>query len=521
VPSARDAAFEELTLEERWPSVYAELLDIRRVLEKRFGCVCDFEFTVEDGRLYILGVRKAKRTRVANLRFALQFFEEGVIGLSEALARIDASDILEFVRPAIANLDQLDLLGRGLPASPGAAVGRVVTSREEATSLAQHGEDVIYVRAELEPEDIEAMSLCRAVLTARGGMTSHAAVVSRGMGIPCVAGFSDLALPMDGAGRAMIEGRALGSDDWMTIDGTSGSVYLGRGEAAVPSWRKIPELRSLAGIVDAAVLDDSLDHRVIGKAWQFRDFFAHAVMPVEEHTSKRSVRVGRSISFDAPSYSHLAKTSDSLHEVLSGDRDWCRRILLGLSATMSRVLAGRLGLGNHHLYFRPLWDPNTEAAECTCQLVGFEFFDVNRYIRHLPDIGELTFLLRIKLEGEGDRWFLDVTNPRGEGLVAGLGHIAAFMLLVNGAEVSFADLPALYSILRRREYFWNWYAANHTSYEQLRDCLSSVSKGAPPETRHAIYCQELGLLDPDGTPTRAGRCMLGQEERERTYAYWR
>ena len=103
MPSARDAAFEELTLEERWPSVYAELLDIRRVLEKRFGCVCDFEFTVEDGRLYILGVRKAKRTRVANLRFALQFFEEGVIGLSEALARIDASDILEFVRPAIAH----------------------------------------------------------------------------------------------------------------------------------------------------------------------------------------------------------------------------------------------------------------------------------------------------------------------------------------------------------------------------------------------------------------------------------
>ncbi|HJP57669.1 MAG TPA: pyruvate, phosphate dikinase [Gemmatimonadales bacterium] len=215
------------------PDAYAELERTARTLERHFRDMQDMEFTIERGKLYMLQTRRGQRAGHAAVRIACEMVDEGLITEEEAIARVPPNDLNQLLHPTIDQSSRLDLLATGLPASPGAASGAVVFDADRAAELAAGGEAVILVRRETSPEDFHGMVAARAVLTARGGMTSHAAVVARGMGKPCVAGADALQVDED-AGCVRVGGRVLNRGDWITVDGSSGKVYAGRAALVPP-----------------------------------------------------------------------------------------------------------------------------------------------------------------------------------------------------------------------------------------------------------------------------------------------
>jgi pyruvate,orthophosphate dikinase len=213
-------------MEEVMPEVLTELHKVRRTLEDHYRDMQDIEFTVQRGKLWMLQTRTGKRTAQAALKIAVSLVEEGVIDREEAIRRIEPGSLDQLLHPMLDPSAKTTVLARGLPASPGAASGKVVFSADEAESFAARGEAVILVRIETSPEDIHGMHAARGVLTTRGGMTSHAAVVARGMGRPCVAGAGDLRIDYEArtmAARATL----VKAGDIITIDGSTGEVMVG------------------------------------------------------------------------------------------------------------------------------------------------------------------------------------------------------------------------------------------------------------------------------------------------------
>ena len=223
---ADELGSDDAPLEEAMPAVYTELVGVAEKLEAHYRDMQDLEFTVEDGRLYMLQTRTGKRTAAAALKIAIDMAREGVLNHEEAVLRLEPSQLDQLLHPAIASDAVRDVVVRGLPASPGAAVGKVVFDSDAAAKMADAGEDVILVRVETSPEDIHGMHASRAIVTARGGMTSHAAVVARGMGRPCVCGAGGLVIDTE-AGEFRFAGRAIKEGDVITVDGAAGEVLAG------------------------------------------------------------------------------------------------------------------------------------------------------------------------------------------------------------------------------------------------------------------------------------------------------
>jgi pyruvate,orthophosphate dikinase len=209
------------------PDVYAQLEEVSATLERHFRDVQDIEFTVQDRVLYLLQTRTGKRTAPAAIRIAVEMVQEGLIDEREALQRVEPAQIDQLLHPMIDPQADLVVLGQGLPASPGAASGRIVFTAEEAVRRHEGGERVLLVRNETSPEDIRGMYAAQGILTARGGMTSHAAVVARGMGRSCVVGCRTLVLN-ESAGYIRIGDQEVRASDFLTIDGSTGQVIRGQ-----------------------------------------------------------------------------------------------------------------------------------------------------------------------------------------------------------------------------------------------------------------------------------------------------
>ena len=208
------------------PDAFEHLMETMRSLEAHYRDVQDIEFTVEDGRLYLLQTRSAKRTAAAALKSAVDMVEEELISREDAVARIDAGQLDQLLHPMIDPAASVDVIAQGLNASPGAASGQIVFDADTAAERGSNGDDVILVRWETTPDDIHGMIAAKGILTAHGGMTSHAAVVARGMGKPCVAGCEALSVDVK-ARKASLNGHDLGEGDLLTIDGGTGRVILG------------------------------------------------------------------------------------------------------------------------------------------------------------------------------------------------------------------------------------------------------------------------------------------------------
>jgi len=220
------AGAKPLSMEEAMPGAYGELARVFDLLELHYKDMQDIEFTVEQGKLWMLQTRSGKRTAKAALKMAVDMTNEGLIDEETAVRRIDPMALDQLLHPTLDPKAARDVLTRGLPASPGAATGMVVLDADSAEHRAQMGENVILVRVETSPEDIHGMHAAKGVLTARGGMTSHAAVVARGMGRPCVSGASGLSIDM-ASRTARMGNRAIKEGDIITLDGSTGDVMLG------------------------------------------------------------------------------------------------------------------------------------------------------------------------------------------------------------------------------------------------------------------------------------------------------
>ena len=217
------------SLEELMPALYQELLHAETTLENHFKDMQDLEFTIQEGRLWMLQTRNGKRTGAAMVRIAMEMLQQGMIDEKTALQRVSPDRLNDLLHPVFdpAALKAAQVVARGLPASPGAASGQIVFFADEADAWAQQGKAVILVRQETSPEDLRGMSVAQGILTARGGMTSHAAVVARGMGKCCVSGAG--AVHVDYKARTMtIDGRRFDEGDWLSLNGSTGEVFAGR-----------------------------------------------------------------------------------------------------------------------------------------------------------------------------------------------------------------------------------------------------------------------------------------------------
>ncbi|TML47410.1 MAG: pyruvate, phosphate dikinase [Actinobacteria bacterium] len=258
-------------MRERMPEAFAQLIETLDRLESHYRDVQDVEFTVEEGELYLLQTRTGKRTAAAALRIAVEMVEEGLIDREEAVARIDPSQLDQLLHPMIDPKAKIEIAARGLNASPGAASGAIVLDADTAEERGKSGEDVILVRWETTPDDIHGLIQARGVLTAHGGMTSHAAVVARGMGKPCVAGCEALSIDFP-AGTVTLGDVQLSAGDVITIDGGKGTVMIGAVQLVPPaidenfgtvlSWAD--ELRRLRVRANADTPEDAAKAREFG-----------------------------------------------------------------------------------------------------------------------------------------------------------------------------------------------------------------------------------------------------------------
>jgi pyruvate, orthophosphate dikinase len=221
-----EAKVAALSMEEAMPETYAELARVFNILETHYRDMQDIEFTVQQGKLWMLQTRSGKRTAKAALKIAVDMAQEKLISEEEAILRVDANALDQLLHPTLDPKAARDIFTKGLPASPGAASGIVVFTSDEAEKMAASGKAVILCRVETSPEDIHGMHAARGILTARGGMTSHAAVVARGMGRPCVSGAGGLAMDLK-LGLMRCAGREIRAGDMITIDGSTGDVMFG------------------------------------------------------------------------------------------------------------------------------------------------------------------------------------------------------------------------------------------------------------------------------------------------------
>jgi len=219
------------------PKVYEELIKIVTLLEKHYRDVQDYEFTIEKGKLYLLQTRTGKRTAQAALKIAVDMVEEGIINKEEAILRVEPNQLNQLLHRRIDPKAKVEVIAKGLPASPGAAYGKVVFTADEAEELGKKGERVILVRTETTPDDIHGMVEAQGVLTSRGGMTSHAAVVARGMGKACVAGCSVLNIDAKKE-KISVNDLVIKKDEFITIDGGTGEVFLGKVPTIEPKMSK-------------------------------------------------------------------------------------------------------------------------------------------------------------------------------------------------------------------------------------------------------------------------------------------
>ncbi|MDR1360713.1 MAG: pyruvate, phosphate dikinase, partial [Rickettsiales bacterium] len=226
-PMAKDDSG-RVSLEEAMPVVYKELCDVREKLERHYKDMQDMEFTIEHKKLWMLQCRNGKRTAAAAVRMAVEMESEGLLTKEEAIMRVGADQLNHLLHPMLDPKADKVVIATGLPASPGAAVGQAVFNAEDAEKWAADGKKVMLIRVETSPEDIAGMNAAQGVITARGGMTSHAAVVARGMGKPCVSGSADIKINYEEKTLKTTSGAVIREGDWVSIDGAKGQIIEGK-----------------------------------------------------------------------------------------------------------------------------------------------------------------------------------------------------------------------------------------------------------------------------------------------------
>ncbi|MCL7412123.1 MAG: pyruvate, phosphate dikinase [ANME-2 cluster archaeon] len=297
-------------LKREMPDVYDQLDDIKERLEHHFKEMEDIEFTFQQGKLYMLQTRTGKRTAAAAVKIATDMFNEGLITKEEALLKVEPEQLDQLLHPMIDPNEKVKSIAKGLPASPGAAVGKVVFTAERAEEMAQAGEKVILVRNETSPEDIGGMHVSQGILTVRGGMTSHAAVVARGMGKCCVAGCGAIQIDEE-RGQFSVNGHTVSENEYITLNGSTGEVILGQVKLITPEISRemetilewADEVRTLGVRTNADTPKDSRTARDfgaegIGLCRTEHMFFGDERIPIVQEMILANTEEGRKVALD-------------------------------------------------------------------------------------------------------------------------------------------------------------------------------------------------------------------------------
>ncbi len=320
------------SLEEKWPNLYKELVDVRNNLEAHYKDMQDMEFTIEHGKLWMLQCRNGKRTAAAAVRMAVEMVEEGLLNKEEAIMRVGADQLDQLLHPMLDPKAKKNVIATGLPASPGAAVGRAVFNAEDAEAWAARGEKVILIRNETSPEDIGGMHASQGVITARGGMTSHAAVVARGMGTPCVSGSHEIHIDYANKTMTTDKGVVVKEGDWVSLDGAKGQIIEGQVPTVAAdtnsgnfgklmSW--VDEIRTMEVRANAETPKDAKQAREfgaqgIGLARTEHMFFDAARIPdmramiLSDNEEGRRAALARLLPYQKQDFKDLFKIMDGL-----------------------------------------------------------------------------------------------------------------------------------------------------------------------------------------------------------------
>jgi phosphohistidine swiveling domain-containing protein len=491
-----------------FPDVWEELQKIGRALEVHYRDACDIDFVIERGKIFVVNVRVARSTPKAALRIATDLWKEGVISAAEVIDRIALDQVIANLLDEISSTDGLQLLGNGLPASFGAATGRLLilgdSPRNDFPGWALT-EPTVLIATEFYPHHLKIIKKSVGIVAARGGMTSHAAVIARAIGLPCVAGLDSLTVEsvdrlIRTPARCCVEG------EWVTIDGERGQIYGGRAQIKKADISDKIGLLALVRVTDLVLAEGGLQGEVMSKAWVIRDMLCHGWVP--------PMRDSEAEPLD-PSIPAKGEVAEDIFRVEVHPENLRASFCLlyeGLLVTLGRLLARYVGLGRHWQFMRPLWDP-LAAVRVTSQFIGVEFFNINYFVPHLVDISRITILLQVAVFSSGDFWQLDRTNPRGASLVPASWEIIGSRLWVNGAQVYSCDIHDFYHCFRLREYSHGWFEHSGVSREEIVDYLRSeiVDVRVDPELYRLAF--QLGLVK-QGRRTKVGRNLITLEQEE-------
>ena len=509
------------------PRLKAEFRRIADAAERHFGAVCMFEFVIQDDALFVTNCRPARLTGRAAIKSALDLFVENVITAAQVLEKITPLDLWSALLPTINPASRLDPIGRGLPASAGVVSGPVIFSAAGAVQMIDKSATFIYVRQEVSPEDLPTIAAAAGLLTLRGGVSSHGALICRHFTKAGVTGLGGNVT----SDRRQIVGlkRVIHEYDSVTLNGATGEVYLG--EAIVDSvrWQDDPYLRLLQTLIEVLARTDALPSARIGSCWKLRDMLLRGSASNEPEDQRARCRDWPSLPQSRPAWRvfrpmrkptarHLFAQSHAFACVTDGPDH--RLVWQGLRQHLFNLLARHVGIGRHPDFYRPLFDPceTTTAASGELgfehsqdggqfQMIGEEFFGLNYWSDDYLRFDSIEIHAVVWCERPENLWRIDATNLNGEKLLVGSNELVSLRVVVNGAVVPRSDLPRFYHYFRMREHRSDFPAgvSPRQFREFLRDWQKGGGKGSPSMKKLA---RDTDLFDDHGMLTRIGRSAL-------------
>ncbi len=511
------------------PNLNAQFRRIALAAERHFGSACMFDFVVQEGVLFVTDCRSARTTGPAAIKIALDLFTENVITGSQVLAKITPLDLWAAVLPRIDPASRLELIGEGVPAFAGVVSGSAVFTAAGAHEMARQSRPFIFVRTEISPDDLPAVIAAKALLTLRGGISSHGALVCRQLGKVAVVGLGGNVTD----DRTAIVGlsRPIRANDLITLNGATGEVFLGEAVLDAGDWRDNPYLQLLQTLLDVLARTDALPADHIGSCWRLRDILLRGSAPSEPEDPRAQLRTWprpkpghrEGVTFrHVPAAVAIRLFVEGRAFALDETSADARLIWLGLRQHLFGLLARFVGLGRHPDFYRPLFDPTEVitaargfiphyAEEGRCQMIGEEFFGINHWVDDYLAFDSIQLFAVVRCERPEGLSRIDRTNPEGEKLLVGSRTLVSLRVVVNGAVVPGDELARFYHYFRMQEHRVNQSEATPWELRQfLRDCHQGAEK---PNHRHAAVARQIGLLDTRGQLTGPGRSAM-----EKTHA---
>lgn len=502
--------------------IFEELKYYTKILEEHFHDMVDIDFTVENGKMYILSARIGRRSKLANLKIVMSMFCEGKMTVEDVIKKISYKQIEDLLyEEKLVNANELELLGNGSPVSGGVGAATICFSVDEAEHLIREKEQFIFCQIELSPEmmGIICSKYCKGVITARGGLTSHAAVICRGINKLCLTGFGDFSKMKDVI-------HAWGNQ--VTVDGNNGNVYAGLGNIEKSNC-SVEEIRLLYELLKVIIKNNIITTETVPLIWRLWDVIAlHKCYRGNDNTKRLVVKKEYEyISFKPPLKDEIENIFSKLQCLNNANL-----MVEDFLAFLFSELSAQVPMGSHYLYMRPLLNPmdtvkhikahtKTNFGESAgVQLTGVEFFHINRYVDFLLDIYSIKIYFCTEFFDNGEEKsnskvyyplnYLDFTNPDGEGLIINTYNAKSVVVYINDVLIPEDKLMYIYHLIRKRKYHWSWYKENNISKNEILEYLRGNSFHKENSSKLYFLCEEIQLLY-KGELTLAGESLIGRE----------